>query len=186
MRDTTVARSYAAALFALGEKQDRHDAFIAGLQTVDALLASDPRVRLFLQTPKIDGSVKKQALLQALGARIDPLLMNFLQVVVDKRRQRLLEQIAREYRLLLDEKLGRLNVEVTLAHQPDAAALREIAAELTRVLAAEVVPHVRVDADILGGIVVRYQDRVIDGSLRRRLSALRSRLLQSGTRAASA
>ncbi len=186
MRDTTVARSYAEALFGLGEKQGRHDAFAAGLQTVDALLAADPRVRLFLQTPKIDAAVKKQALRQALAGRIDPLLMNFLQVVIDKRRQRLIETIAREYRLLVDRKLGRLNVDVTLAHQPDAAQLRAIADQLSRVLAAEVVPHVRVDNDILGGIVVRYQDRVIDGSLRRRLNALRSRLLHTGTRATSA
>ena len=70
-------------------------------------------------------------------------------------------------------------MEVTLAHEPDAAQLRDIAAQLSRVLASEVVPHVRVDEGILGGIVVRYRDRVIDGSLRRRLLALRSRLLDT-------
>ena len=181
MRDSTIARSYAEAFFALGEKHGKHEAFASGLQTMDALLASDRRVALFLQTPKIDASVKKDALRDALGARVDPLLMNFLQVVIDKRRQRLLQAIAREYRLLLDEKLGRLNVDVTLAHQPDAAQLREIADQLSRVLESKVVPHVRVDDGILGGIVVRYQDRVIDGSLRRRLNALRGRLLQTKT-----
>ena len=179
MRDTTVSRSYAEALFALGEKEDLHDAFAAGLQTVEALLAVDPRVRLFLQTPKIEPAVKKRALRLALAERIHPLLLNFLLVVIDKRRQRLLGGMAHEYRGLLDEKLGRMNVEVTLAHEPDAAQLRDIAAQLSRVLASEVVPHVRVDEDILGGIVVRYRDRVIDGSLRRRLVALRSRLLDT-------
>lgn len=181
MRDTTIARSYAEALFALGEKHGRHEAFVSGLQTVDALLESDRRVGLFLQTPKIEASVKKQALRDALGSRIDPLLMNFVQVVIDKRRQRLLQSIARAYRLLLDEKLGRLNVDVILARQPDAAELRAIAEQLSRVLESEVIPHVRVNEDILGGIVVRYQDRVIDGSLRRRLNALRGRLLQTKT-----
>jgi F-type H+-transporting ATPase subunit delta len=181
VRETTIARSYAEALFELGEKHGRHEAFAAGLQTVDALLDSDRRIALFLQTPKIEASVKKQALRDALGGRIDPLLMNFVQLVIDKRRQRLLQAIAREYRVLLDEKLGRLNVDVTLARQPDPAELREIADQLSRVLDAQVVPHVRVNSDILGGIVVRYQDRVIDGSLRRRLNALRGRLLQTKT-----
>jgi len=181
VRDTTIARSYAEALFELGEKHDRHEGFASGLQTVDALLDSDPRVALFLETPKIEASVKKGAMRDALGDRIDPLLMNFVQVVIDKRRQRLLQGIARAYRVLLDEKLGRMNVDVTLAHQPDAAALRDIADQLSRVLDAKVIPHVRVDDSILGGIVVRYQDRVIDGSLRRRLNALRGRLLQTKT-----
>lgn len=185
MRDTTIARSYAEALFELGEKHGRHDAFAAGLQTVDALLETDRRVALFLQTPKIDASVKKDTLRDALGGRIDPLLMNFVQVVIDKRRQRLLQGIARAYRGLLDEKLGRMNVDVTLAHEPDAAALRDIADQLSRVLDAKVIPHVRVDDSILGGIVVRYQDRVIDGSLRRRLNALRGRLFQTKTGASA-
>ena len=58
MRATTVARSYAEALFALGEKHGQHDAFAASMQTVSAVLEADPRVRLFLQTPKIDADVK--------------------------------------------------------------------------------------------------------------------------------
>jgi F-type H+-transporting ATPase subunit delta len=179
MRDATVSRSYAEALFELGEKHAQHEAFAAGMQTIDALLAADPRVRLFLQTPKIEPGLKKQALQQALGASLHPLLLKFLFVVVDKRRQRLLDAIAAEYRTLLDEKLGRLSVELTLAHRPDEAQLRAIGAQLSRVLEREVTPNVRVDEDILGGIIVRYRDRVIDGSLRRRLVAMRSRLLHT-------
>ncbi len=179
MRGSIVARSYAEALFTLGEKHGRHESFAAGMQTIDALLATDRRVRQFLETPKIDAGVKKNALREALGGRIDPLLLNFLLLIVDKRRQRLLGGIAGEYRLLLDEKLGRLNVDVTLAHAPADDALRDIAAQLSRILSREVIPHVRVDGEILGGIVVRYHDRVIDGSLRRRLLALRSRLLET-------
>lgn len=182
MRDATIARSYAEALFALGEKHGQHDAFAAGVQTVEALLDADPRVRLFLHTPKIDADVKKQALRDALSGRVHSLLLNFLLLVIDKRRQRLLDSIAREYRLLLDEQLGRLHADVTLARQPDAAELREIAERLSRALEREVVPHVRVDDDIIGGIIVRYADRVIDGSLRRRLHALRGRLLATTAR----
>ncbi|MGH7445266.1 MAG: ATP synthase F1 subunit delta [Longimicrobiales bacterium] len=182
MRDETVARSYGEALFALGEKHAQHDEFAAGMQMLDALLQLDPRVRLFLQTPKIEASVKKDALREALSGRVQPLFLNFLLLVIDKRRQRLLASIAREYRALLDEKLGRLNVDVTLARRPDDAELREIAARLSRVLDREVVPHVHVDDGILGGIIVRYRDRVIDGSLRRRLLALRGKLLQTAVR----
>lgn len=179
MRDTTVARSYAEALFELGEKHAQHDAFAAGMQTIAALLAADPRVRLFLQTPKIEPALKKQAMAQALGSHLHPLLLKFLFVVIDKRRQRMLDAIAAEYRTLLDEKQGRLSVDVTLAHQPDEAQLRAITEQLSRVLEREVTPHVRIDEGILGGLIVRYRDRVIDGSLRRRLVSMRSRLMHT-------
>lgn len=179
MRNSTVSRSYAEALFELGEKHDQLETFAANMQTLDALLAADPRVKEFLYTPKIEPGVKKEALKQAFAGSLHPLLLNFVLVVLDKRRQRLLEAIAHEYRALVDEKLGRLNVDVTLAHRADDTQLGAIVAQLSRVLEREVVPQVRVDEGILGGIIVRYGDRVIDGSLRRRLVAMRNRLLHT-------
>lgn len=179
MRDATVARSYAEALFDLGEKHGAHDDFAQGLNTVTSLLEADDRVRAFLETPKIDVAKKKQALRSALGDQVSPMFMNFVLVVLEKRRQRLIRAIAAEYRELLDEKLGRLHVQVTLAHEPDDAAEQSLTAELSRILGRSVIPHISVDPALLGGIVVRYGDRVMDGSLRRRLVSLRHRMVDA-------
>lgn len=179
MRDTTVARSYAEALFALGEKHDAHDALAQGMNTVTSLIAADASIRAFLATPKVGPAQKKDVLRRALGEHVSPLFLNFLRVVVDKRRQRLLHAIAAAYRELLDEKLGRLHVAVSLAHEPDEATERKITAELSRILGSSVIPHVTVEPALLGGIVVRYGDRIIDGSLRRRLLSLRHRLVEA-------
>ena len=179
MRDATVARSYAEALFELGEKHGAHDAFAQGLNTITSLLDADDRVRAFLETPKIDVAKKKSALLSALGEQVSPMFMNFVLVVLEKRRQRLIRAIAAEYRELLDEKLGRLHVQVTLAHEPDEAAEQSLTAELSRILGRSVIPHISVDTALLGGIVVRYGDRVMDGSLRRRLISLRHRMVDA-------
>ncbi|HUH00057.1 MAG TPA: ATP synthase F1 subunit delta, partial [Gammaproteobacteria bacterium] len=116
----------------------------------------------------------------ALAGQVPPVFLNFLLVVLDKRRQRLLGEIALAYRELLDEKLGLLNVEVTLAHELDERGEEEVALQLSRILGRRVLPHLRVDPAILGGIIVRYGDRVLDGSLRRRLVSLRRRLLGAG------
>jgi F-type H+-transporting ATPase subunit delta len=174
-----VARSYAEALFELGQRHGAHDAFAHGLNTLTLLLESDPRIRGFLETPKIAVALKKRALRGALGGEVSPLFMNFVLVVLDKRRQRLLHGIAAAYRDLLDEKLGRLHVDVTLAHEPDEAAEQAIIAELTRITGRTVIPHIKVDPTLLGGIIVRYGDRVMDGSLRRRLISMRHRLLEN-------
>lgn len=179
MRDSIVARNYAEALFELGERHQAHETFAQSVTDLGELIAGERRIQRFLEMPQIAPEAKKQALREALAGRVPELFLNFLLVVVDKRRQGLLREIGEEYRALLDQKLGRLHVQVTLAHEPDAGAQGRIATELSRILGRSVTPHVTVDPAILGGIIVRYGDRVLDGSVRRRLSALRGRLMDT-------
>jgi F-type H+-transporting ATPase subunit delta len=179
VRDSIVARSYAGALFELAERHDSHDGFDQGLDTVTSLIASDPRIRSFLETPKIGVGEKKRVLRGALEDQVPPLFMQFVLVVLQKGRQRLLRAIAAEYRTLLDEKRGLLHAQVTLAHEPDEQLEQTIIAELTRLTGRTVVPNITVDPDIMGGIVVRFGDHIMDGSLRSRLRRLRRRLVQA-------
>jgi F-type H+-transporting ATPase subunit delta len=179
VRDTTVARNYAEALFAIGEKSGKHEVFASELNSIGAMITADPSIDAFLRTPNVDLVAKKKALRNALDGRIDPMLVNFLLVILEKRRQRLIREIAVEYGSLLDEKLGRLHVQVTLAHAADAATEATITKELSRILGRTAIPHITVDPTIVGGIVVRFGDRILDGSLRRRLAGMRSRLYEA-------
>lgn len=179
MRDATIARSYAGALFEIGERHGQRDEFAAAMDELLRLLDGEPKLRAFLESPKVETADKKRVLRVAFEERMPPLVLNFLMVVLDKRRQRLLREIAREYLALLDERLGRLHVQVTLAREPDERDEREIATDLSRILGRKVIPHVQVNPQILGGIVVRYGDRLLDGSLRRRLVSLRRRLVEA-------
>lgn len=180
MTGSIVARSYAAALFEVGERQNLHDSFVAALEALDAAQQSSPQLRLFLTSPKIDSNAKKVTLRKALEGRAHALFLNFLMILIDKRRQRLLGAVDQEYRLLLDERLGRMHVEVTLARQPEQDAREELTKRLSQSLGRQVVPHLTVNPEILGGIIVRFGDRVLDGSLRRRMLSLRRRLLDAG------
>ncbi|MEJ2678002.1 MAG: ATP synthase F1 subunit delta [Gemmatimonadota bacterium] len=177
MRETTIARSYAEALFELASRRKEHDAVLTAFEAFGTLLEGAPEIRTFLETPKISANDKRKVLRAALEGRAPEIFVNFLQVVVDHRRQRLLRLVEREYRTLVDEHEGRLHVNVTLAREPDEAQRRQIAADLSRTLGKEVEPHIRVNANIMGGIVVRFGDQVLDGSLKRRLSSLRRRML---------
>jgi F-type H+-transporting ATPase subunit delta len=177
MEQPTVARSYATALFELSERQGEHEAFTRAFAAVIALLDADPQIRDFLRTPRITVAEKKRALQAAFDGQVPPLFLNFLMVVLDNRRQHMLRAISREYDRMLDEHLSRVNVAVTLARDPDAAALTDITTRLTKLLQKKVIAHVRVDPEILGGIIVRYGDNVMDGSLRRQLLHLRGRML---------
>ncbi len=177
MRDETVARSYAETLFELALRHEGIEVYGEGIAEVAGLLDENPRFRLFLETPRIDASAKKAVLRKVFAKAFPQHLVNFLLITIDKRRQRLLRKISREYQALLDDHLGRAHVEVTVARETDEADLASITERLQGLLGKSVVPHVRVRPEILGGVVVRAGDTIYDGSVRRRLGDLRRQLM---------
>lgn len=177
MRDETVARKYAEALFDLAQRHEGLPAFKESIDMVAELLGSDPRLRVFLETPRIDAEAKKETLRKAFGGRVPPMLLNFLLITIDKRRQRLLESIAGEFDALIDEHENRVHVEVTVAKELDEATTSALGAQLSALLGKTAVPRYRIDPAILGGAVVRAGDTIYDGSLRRRLETMRRQLM---------
>jgi F-type H+-transporting ATPase subunit delta len=177
VRGETIARNYASALFDLAVGAGAEEAYGAGLDAVVALLDEVPDFRRFLETPRIEAERKKELLRQTFGERLPGHVMNFLLLVVDKRRQRLLPEMATEYRALLDERMGRTHVEVQVARPLGDPETAEIAAELSRILGKDAIPHVRVKPELVGGIVFRSGDTIFDGSVRRRLQRMRRQLM---------
>jgi F-type H+-transporting ATPase subunit delta len=179
---TIIARNYAETLLALAERhggQATAEAYARAMDEVAELMRREPRVREFLETPRIGSEEKQRVLRDAFSGRVPEHFLRFLLVVVQKRRQALLPAIAEEFHALLDEVQGRVRAEVTVATEPAPDVQREIVASLERKLGRTVVASFRVDAAILGGVVVRLGDRVIDGSLRRRVSDLRRQLMRA-------
>ena len=179
MRDETVARNYAEALFELAQRHEGIDAYGQYIRTVASLLDENPSFRLFLETPRIDAEDKKAVVRKAFGEFPAP-MTNFLLVTIDKRRQRLLRQIARAYADLVDEHMNRAHVDVTVAREMTDETKDRVAARLSELLGKTAIPHVRVEPGIIGGIVVRAGDTIYDGSIRRRLARMRRQLVTAG------
>lgn len=179
MRDDTVAREYAETLFALAGRHEGVEAYGRGMDLVVGLLDQNPDLELFLETPRIDADAKKSLLRRVVGSEVPPQLMDFLLLTIDKRRQRLLRQIAQQFRALVDEKEGRAHVEITLARPVDDATLDLLTRRFSDLLGVTAVPHVRVRPEILGGVVVRAGDTIYDGSVRRQLDGMRRHLLKA-------
>ncbi len=177
MRGETIAKRYAEALFELGARQERLEEFGEAFQEVAQLLDELPQFRLFLETPRVESSEKRKVLREIFGGKVPPPVLNLVFLVVDKRRQRLLREMNREYQLLLDEHLERAHIEVSLARSLDDDALEGIRSRLSELLGREVVPHFRVRPELVGGIVFRSGDVVYDGSVRRRLQRMKRQLL---------
>ncbi len=179
MREDTVARGYAETLFELAERHQGARVFGNGIELAASLM-EDARVREFLVTPRISAAAKKAALDRGLGGQVPAMLLRFLKVVIDRGRQRLIPRISQAYALLLDRRLGRRHVEVSVARPLDEEALKEVAARLSGAAGVTVIPDVRVRPAILGGIVIRDGDTVYDGSLKRRLDGMRRKLMATG------
>ena len=177
MRDETVARNYAETLFELASRNDALMEFEAGIREVATLIDEHAGIREFIDTPRISSVAKKGALEAAFKGRMPRVLLNFLKVVIDKRRQRLLRTIAAEFQNLIDEHAGRTHVDVTVARPLHEQELEEVTQGLSRALGKTVIPHMRVQPDLLGGIVVRTGDSIFDGSVRRQIENMRRSLL---------
>ena len=176
MRDTTIARNYAEVLLELARRAGDIEGWGAMMRDVAEAVRKDERLRLFLESPRIDDGARNAVLTNAFQDRMPRLFVRFLHTLVDHRRQLLIPEISVEYDTLLDEVQGRVHAHVTMAKEPSAADRDLIASRLGAALGKTVVPHVTVDSRILGGAIVRIGDLVMDGSVRRRLGALRAHL----------
>lgn len=177
MRATTIARNYAEALLALARKANDLDGWGLAINGVVAAMDTDPRLRNFLSAPQVSAAQKNVVIGKAFTGKLPKNMVRFLQKLVQNRRQMLLPTIALEYGNLVDEASGRLHAQVTVAREPSDADRTVIAAQLSRAFAKTVVPHVSVNPEILGGVVVRVGDQVLDGSVRKRLRTLRARIV---------
>ena len=181
MRAGTIARVYARTLLLAAERagvRDEVDDSLAGM--VDAL-AADPRLVRFLEGPQIEPADKKALLEAVFGGRVHPLALTFVFLVVDKHRETLLAEIVAAWDALLDERAGRQSATVTAATELDDDVLERLRGALERRTGKTIRLEHSVDPALLGGLVVRSGDTVIDGSLRTRLRALGRRLAAAGT-----
>jgi F-type H+-transporting ATPase subunit delta len=177
MRDTTIAKNYAEALLELARRAEDPAGWGKLIRDVANGMQDDVTVMRFLESPKVSEAQKNEVFFQALGDRVPRHFLRFLQTLVRKRRQMLIPEISIEYDKLLDIHENRVHANVTVARETSSVDEARIAEQLSRVIGKSVIPHMNVNPAILGGVVVKIGDTVMDGSVRRRLARLKSQIL---------
>ena len=177
MRDASIAKNYADALLTLATRAQDAEGWGALVSALGDAVAQDLTLRRFLEAPQVSASQKNVVLAKALEGKAPAIFIRFVQKLVSNRRQMLLPAVAVEYHNLLDDAAGRVHARVTVARPYDPAAQVALTAALSAALNKTVVAHVTVDERIIGGVVVRVGDTVMDGSVRRRLGKLRDVLV---------
>lgn len=177
MRTETIARNYAEALFELAERAGHPDRYADLIDAVAAAVETIPKVKAVLMSPRVPKAEKARFLGAALTQAPREFVL-WLQAVVKRGRQQILREIAIEYQALVDHKLNRVRASVTLARKPDDKLKKVIEERLSRQLDKEVIAAYLIDPEILGGTIIRVGDRVLDGSVRRRMTKLRRQLIR--------
>jgi F-type H+-transporting ATPase subunit delta len=177
LREPTIARNYAQALFQAAEPGNQTERFAAVLEALVGAIEADERVRQALDSPRVPKQTKVRIVERALAEWAPERFVRFVVAVVRRGRQDMLGAISRQYQQLVDVKFNRVHASVTLARPADAALREEVQRRLSAALGKDVVPHFHENPALLGGVLVRVGDRVMDGSLRRRLKQLRRQML---------
>lgn len=179
-QDFRAARRYATALFTSAQEKQKLDVVERDMSALMELLQKTPKFHQMWYSPMIPAGKKRGLLDNVLGKSLDPLTISFLRLLIDKRREEILEGVDRELRAQADASRHIVRAEATFAVEPTQAELSELTASLEQRTNEKVELTYNVNADILGGVIVKLQDTIIDGSVRGKLERLRDALMQEG------
>ncbi|TDI70502.1 MAG: ATP synthase F1 subunit delta [Bacteroidetes bacterium] len=176
MSDVIIARRYAQALkeeadgLGIIEKVDDDVALIR-----ESLNASRELLKFF-ESPIISREKKASVVSELFGDRVEKTTLQFLLLMVEKRREYAFSQVVRAYLALRDEQRGVVSVSVRVARAMGEEEEKELVAAIEKMIQKTVRLESSVDESLMGGLVVRVGDTVYDGSFSNQLQTLRERL----------
>ncbi len=176
-----IARRYAEAMFEIGLKQNKLDQTLDDVREIAQVFANR-KLAYLLREPKVPLQRKETALRQALASKVLPSSLNLALLVVQRELIELMPNIAKELEQLVLNYKNQAIAEVTTATKIDDAQTALIKQALERRTNKTIILQTRIQPDILGGVIARVGDQLIDGSVRYRLSALRQQLLNSAAK----
>jgi len=171
-------RRHAQAVFQIALERDELESWRHDLNIMADRL-KEPQLVGLLENPKV-GLAAKARILDQILTGINPLAMNLISLLVAKGRLRMLGDVVTEYESLLDAYQGRERAEVITAVPLSGENEEEIGARLRALISKEIVLTSRVDPNIMGGLIAKIGDKLIDGSLRTKLQELKMSLVQAG------
>jgi len=178
MRIDIAAKRYAQAAFAVALEQGDPERWLGDLDALSELVAQ-PEAAAVLQSDRVPYA-EKEILLKAALPDVAPAVLNLARLLVAKRRIRLAPQVREEFGNLLDAYRGRARATVTTAVPLSDGQKAEVAERLGQITGKTVSVEERVDPEIVGGLVARVGDTLIDGSTRSKLVALKKSLRGGG------
>ncbi len=177
MIERRIVRRYASALFSAASSADAVDRVESDLGFVSYVMESSPALWEAMTSPIIPRVKKEQILADLFGDKVHEITLSYMKLLVEKRREEALKETEAEYIDLANEARGIVQAEVTSAIALDEDQEKKLVAKLTAMTGKRIQLAKKVDPELIGGVLVRIGDTVIDGSVKGQLAALREELL---------
>lgn len=181
MLDKSVAITYVDALLEVAAKKKKFEQVGKDLDLVSKIITKHDGLKRLLLHPSVSRDEKKDIIRRIFGESISDTTRNFLYLLVDRRKERILEFIPDVYRNVVNEKKGILRAVVQSTVPITGERLDNLKKHLDKLTGKEVEVDVVQDPDILGGLVIQIENMMIDGSVAGRLKNLKTRLLELHT-----
>jgi F-type H+-transporting ATPase subunit delta len=172
------ARVYAEALFDVAKDKGKLDAVRAELAQFADAIDGNRELQVFFFSPYFSSAEKVAGLKRAVSDA-DAELINFLELLIEKQRMPEIFRIRRQLDELWKQENRRIDVTVTSAVTLEPSVVEKVGEEIERQTGQKVELSSRVDAEILGGIVLQVGNKVLDASIRSRLEKLRKSVAQA-------
>jgi F-type H+-transporting ATPase subunit delta len=171
------AKRYAQAVFQIALENNVIDEWRSELDSITVAF-SDPQLKSILEDPKTSFEDKSQLINKCLPES-STMALNFAYLLIEKQKLVLMEKIVADYNRMADNYLGLEHARVTTAVELDTADRDRLSKHLASLTGKQVTVETDVDEAIIGGFVARIGDKLLDGSTRARLEALKKRLTES-------
>ncbi len=176
MAELSVDMTYAAALYGAAKERGKSESIMDDCDGFLEILRENKDFETFLLSPAIAQSDKKDVLKNILDGRAETEFVNFLCILIDKRRFGELPGIARAYRTMFEEKEGVIEGEIYSVEPLAEEKIRAFEAETSKLLKENVELTNLIDASLIGGVKIMVDGRIIDASIKSRFGRLRSEI----------
>jgi F-type H+-transporting ATPase subunit delta len=173
-----IAEVYARSLFEVAKEHDALDDVRDQLGAFTQALQDDRELAIFFFSPYFSTEEKKDGLHRAVEGA-NPIFMNFLEALLERHRMPAIYRIRARYDALWEEEHKLLAVEVTSAIELDESIVKDIGERIGEQAGRKIELSSKVDPEILGGIVLRVGNFILDASIRNRLNQLRKQVAQA-------
>jgi F-type H+-transporting ATPase subunit delta len=173
-----IAAVYARSLFEVAKEQDKLGVVRDQLGAFVDALNETRELQVFFFSPYFSTQEKKDGLERAVSDA-DPVVLNFLQLLIEKHRTPVIFRVRADYERMWEEENKLLPVEITSAVELDEAIVKQLGDRISEQTGRQVELSSRVEPDILGGIVVQVGNAVLDASIRNRLDQLRRQVARA-------
>jgi len=161
---------YSDVMFELAEDAGLVEQVMDDLDAVTEVMKDEPEFLSLLTLGHVKDDEKAQIVRRVFKGRINDLTLDFLCVLAKRNRMNFVHGIGDRYQVLLDERKNLHRIEVTLAKEPTDEQTEKMKADIRDALNAEIKLSVNIDPDIIGGIIIKKGDLMVDNSVRTILS----------------